>query len=304
MDVYGESGRRAHRTGVVGVDSDTEDTVDNLEVYEALVNPKEANSGGNKGKGGMMPPMMMGGGAGAGGSSAAASAGASQAAAASTAGATARAVPGPMAAGTSTAAPAAAPGVGAGSAGAASSGAGGMTGLPAGGGIGTPAGGGLGGGVLAAGSEATDDTTGESDEPDNSQQDPPTDDGADEDPGEGGTVDPIGRIQFPPTSELPPDDAVEVNPAEIERLAKQWSSLSDSMTGLSTSIGNLQADNGAFGMVSGPEPVYGKMTDGLHRRSGGAAAEFDQISAGLAASAKAVRNTEDDATASLGGISQ
>ncbi|WP_461104079.1 hypothetical protein [Tessaracoccus terricola] len=302
MDVYGESGRRAHRTGVVGVDAETEDTVDNLEVYEALVNPKEANSGGNKGRGGMMPPMMMGGAGAGGGSSAAASAGASQAAAVSTAGATARAVPGPMAAGTTTAAPVASPGAGAGTAGAGSTPSFGGGGLPSGGG-GVPTAG-LGAGVVAAQSEDPGNPGVGEDQPESPGTDP--DPVAEEDDGEGGPVDGIGRINpLPPTNtDLPPDDVVEVNPAEIERLAKEWSSLSDSMTGLSTNISNLQADAGAFGMVRDPEPVYGKMTDGLSRRSGGAAAEFEQISAGLAASAAAFRATEDDATASLGGLTE
>ncbi|TRY16984.1 hypothetical protein FOJ82_14085 [Tessaracoccus rhinocerotis] len=304
MDVYGESGRRAHRTGVVGVDAETEDTVDNLEVYEALVNPKEAGSGGNKGRGGMMPPMMMGGVGAGGGSSAAASAGASQAAAASTAGATARAVPGPMAAGTTTAAPVASPGVGAGTAGAATTPSFGGAGLPSGGGGGIPTAG-LGAGVVAAQSDdaaAADADPGAGTDAPQTDPDPATDDES----GDGGPVDGIGRINpVPPNNtDLPENDVVEVNPAEIERLAKQWSSLSDSMTGLSTNISNLQADAGAFGMVRDPEPVYGKMTDGLSRRSGGAAAEFEQISAGLAASAAAFRDTEDDATASLGGLSQ
>ena len=68
MDVYSQGEQRAHGTGFVGIEAESDDQIDALEVYEALINPREAgNQSGGSGGPGMMPPMMgMGmGGAGA-----------------------------------------------------------------------------------------------------------------------------------------------------------------------------------------------------------------------------------------------
>lgn len=81
MDVYSQQEQRAHGTGFVGIEAESEDAIDNLEVYEALINPRESERGAGGQGGGMMPPPMMGmGGAGA---SSGAAAGASSGMAAS-----------------------------------------------------------------------------------------------------------------------------------------------------------------------------------------------------------------------------
>ena len=67
MDVYSQKEQRAHGTGFVGIEAESDDQIDNLEVYEALINPREAERGGAGQNGpGMMPPMMGMGGGGAG----------------------------------------------------------------------------------------------------------------------------------------------------------------------------------------------------------------------------------------------
>ena len=42
MDVYSQKEQRAHGTGFVGIEAESDDQIDNLEVYEALINPREA----------------------------------------------------------------------------------------------------------------------------------------------------------------------------------------------------------------------------------------------------------------------
>lgn len=70
--VQPEGAARAHGTGFVGIEAESDDQIDNLEVYEALINPREAERGGAGQNGpGMMPPMMGMGGGGAGATGAA-----------------------------------------------------------------------------------------------------------------------------------------------------------------------------------------------------------------------------------------
>lgn len=324
MDVYGESGKRAHGTGFVGVNADTEDVVDNLEVYEALVNPQESRPGGNKNNGGMMPPMMMGG---AGGGNAAASSGMGNAAAASTAGAVARGVPAGGVVGAPVAAPVASTGAGTVAAGTSSAGAGLGAGTGAGAGaggsgIGAGMGSGMPSGVVAAeiGDSGTEPAvpTGHIDAEAPGQPGVPEETGA---PGQGegtnrteprtspgGPIDegaPEDRPGVGPDGRVPvTNDVVSVDPVEIDRVAREWSNLADGMAGLSTNISNLQPAEGDFGMVRVPEPSYGAMTSGLHRMAGGASEEFGQISAGLSATTRSFQETEAEAEATMRGVAQ
>lgn len=327
MDVYGESGKRAHGTGFVGIDADTEDLVDNLEVYEALVNPQESRPN-NKNNGGMMPPMMMGG---AGGGNAAASSGMGNAAAASTAGAVARGVPAGGVVGAPVAAPVASPGAGTAAAGSVPGGAGlgGGAGVGAAPGAGIGTGAGMPTGVMAAEADVSGTEPGApdgqavSDTPDEpvesgqsgaADQTPPDSPSRDEssdvvDPrsragarADGGGTEGPGRIG--PDGRVATGDVVSVDATEIDRVAKEWSHLADGMAGLSTNISNLQPAEGDFGMVRVPEPSYGAMTSGLHRMAGGASDEFGQISAGLAATTRSFQETEDRAEATMREVAQ
>lgn len=330
MDVYGEGGKRAAAVNAagVGIGAETEDEVDNLEVYEAMVNPQESRPNQNKGGQGMMPPMMMGGAGGQG--QAAASAGmSSNVAAANQAGAMARQVPtggvvgGPVGApvaspGVSAAgsAPAGTAGIGAGGLGGAGAGSGGVGGLGIGAGAG--AGAGIAAGVTASGvDDATlaDEFTGAvapdgngetgdgSDDSTASQDDGLEQTGADtpNDADDGKTPDRTGK----PEVGLPPvkTDIVTIDPVEIKRVSKEWSQLSDGMADLSTSFTNLQAGEDDFGMVRAPKKHYDTMASGLRQMAGGASAEFGQISAGLDATNRSFQETEDQAASSIGGLS-
>ena len=251
MDVYSQNQQRAHGTGFVGIEAESDDAIDALEVYEATINPREAgNSGGGAGGPGMMPPMMgmMGGGGAGGAAGGAASLGASQgmtgAAAASTA---ARLGAPPL-----TAAPQAAP---------AAAGAGVGSSLPSLGGGGV-----VGGGALAAGAPgaALDDTA--------------TDDAA---------IDGSGQIAPHKDS-----DVVEVDPARVEQVAKEWTDLSERMHEVSSISTELQASLEDFGLVSPPAGPYETMTSDISRLAGGASREFQEIASGLARGAQNYRDNE------------
>lgn len=330
MDVYGEGGKRAAAVNAVGVGmgADTEDEVDNLEVYEAMVNPQESKPNQNKGGQGMMPPMMMGGAGGQG--QAAASAGmSSNVAAANQAGAMARQVPTGGVVGGPVGAPVASPGVaaaGGAPSGTAGVGVGGISGIGGGvgggvGGLGLGAGAGAGAGIAAGvaasgvdNTTLTDEFSGEvapqtGDIVGDGSGDSTADDGGDDQTGSkdpGGPEDGNAPRANPPVEvDQPPTrtDVVTIDPVEIKRVSKEWSQLSDGMADLSASFTNLQAGDDDFGMVRAPKKHYDAMTSGLQHMAGGASAEFGQISAGLEATNRSFQETEDQAASSIGGLS-
>ena len=46
MDVYSQNQQRAHGTGFVGIEAESDDAIDALEVHEATINPREAGGTG------------------------------------------------------------------------------------------------------------------------------------------------------------------------------------------------------------------------------------------------------------------
>lgn len=265
MDVYSQSDERAHGTGFVGIEADSDDAIDTLEVYEALINPRESERGSGQGGPGMMPPMMGMGGAGGAGASGAqaglsASAGTS---AASVARMSVPVMPG--------VAPTAGPAV-------ASAGVGGSSGT--GGGVpslGGPAAAGLGTEPvpeplpvpLEALEEAPEVVT--------------------EPPGLEGVVEEPGLMVETPA------DVMSVDPAQVEQVAREWSGLSQQMAEIGAAASELQASLEDFGLVRQPAGPYGQMATGIQQLAGGAAKEFDEIAAGLAHGAGAYRDQETEA---------
>lgn len=280
MDVYSQGEQRAHGTGFVGIEAESDDQIDALEVYEALINPREAgNQSGGSGGPGMMPPMMgMGMGGAGGGAAGAQAAGLSQGMAGNMTGAAARMVT-PVVPGALPSAQAGAASAGVGAAG-------------LGGGIGG-GGGGLGSGPIAAGALA--------DGPADALGEEPVDDPAATDPAGGEQTDP-GQ---PPAGGVGPSlrsDIIQVDPVEVERVAREWADLSAQMSDVGSYVSELQAGPEDFGLMPQPANAYGDMTSGFTQLAASAAKEFEEISAALAHGAKSYRDQESAATQQVGKV--
>ena len=280
MDVYSQDEQRAHGTGFIGIDAESDDAIDSLEVYEALINPREADQRGGQSGPGMMPPMM---GMGGGGAGAAAPGGAGlSTAAANTAAASVVGKAAPLSmpgvAPTLTGPAAASAGLGVGTAaGLGAGGGGGPSGLPAGGmpeGLGDVPPGGLEAAQVPeepAAEEATEEVPQE-------QQTPPS---------------------TPPEASLqgPGPDVTAIDPAEVDRVAKEWLGLAQEMATIGSAASELQASLEDFGLVQQPAGPYGEMTTGIQQLAGGASKEFDEIATGLSYGAQAYRDHEAAAAA-------
>lgn len=296
MDVYSQNEQRAHGTGFVGIEAESNDAIDNLEVYEALINPREADQKGGQGGSGMMPPMMggMGAGGGAGGAvpgGLASSATASSAAMSTAARVTPLSMPGTAPAAAAAGPAAASAGIGSGS-------------LGSGSGMGAA---GLGMGAAGAGLAAAPAAAspGESTEasdliattpvgPDTAPP-PPDDSQAAEQPKDSG-----GAASVQPSSpQTGQPDVVRVDPAEVDRVAKEWSGLANEMADIGSIAEELQASLEDFGMVKQPAGPYGQMTSGIRQLAGGASKEFDEIASGLSHGAQAYREQEAAAATSV-----
>lgn len=274
MDVYSQQEQRAHGTGFVGIKAESEDAIDNLEVYEALINPRESERGPGGQGGGMMPPPMMGMGAGA--STAGGAAGASSGLVASTA-----------AAGTATRV------AGVGAVGAVPMATSGPVSASSGLGSGSSFGGLGGGGSMASGPVAAglpDEGTALQEQPD-SEVPPVPEDVA----GGGASV----EEKAPVTSGQTPQGLTFIDPAQVEQAAREWSSLASEMAEISATAGQLQASAEDFGMVQQPAGPYSEVSSGIRDLAGGAAREFDQIASGLNYGAQAYRDQEAQAAQSV-----
>lgn len=285
MDVYSQKEQRAHGTGFVGIEAESDDQIDNLEVYEALINPREAERGGAGQNGpGMMPPMMGMGGGGAGATGAGAGGMNTSMATAANAGIAAR-VGGPAGAG---AAPVIGPA-------AASTGIGGPT--PSVGGLG--GGGGLPTSPIPSGPAAAGLPVEEPEEAPESaiQVEPPPE------PQPAGELvptekdEPEGGGESAPVGTTP--DVIAIDPAQVEQVAREWSSLAGEMADISTAAGELQASLEDFGMVQQPAGPYGEVSAGIRELAGGASKEFDEIATGLNFGAQAYRDQETQAAQSV-----
>ncbi|NHB84916.1 hypothetical protein G7085_10675 [Tessaracoccus sp. HDW20] len=273
MDVYSQREERAHSTGFVGISADTDDVIDNLEVYEALINPRESERAGGQNGGGMMPPMMGMGGAGGG------AAGAAQGGLGSAAGGGAAAAAVTMRT------------AGAGSPGSLPSpvrpwppqesghrrawrgrdgcrrarscghrcivGTGRSRRLRTGARCGRVYGGcpadEVVGGIGTEGSAPRADV-----------------------------------VAVPPGN----PDVISVDPAQVEKVAREWSDLAARMAEVGNAASDLQASLEDFGLVKQPAGPYGEMTNGIRQLAGGASKEFDEIAAGLTYGAQAYRDQE------------
>ena len=280
MDVYSQGEQRAHGTGFVGIEAESDDQIDALEVYEALINPREAgNQSGGSGGPGMMPPMMgMGMGGAGGGAAGAQAAGLSQGMAGNMTGAAARMVT-PVVPGALPSAQAGAASAGVGAAG-------------LGGGIGG-GGGGLGSGPIAAGALA--------DGPADALGEGPADDPAATDPAGGEQTDP-GQPPAGGVGPSPRSDIIQVDPVEVERVAREWADLSAQMSDVVSYVSELQAGPEDFGLMPQPANAYGDMTSGFTQLAASAAKEFEEISAALAHGAKSYRDQESAATQQVGKV--
>ena len=278
MDVYSQGEQRAHGTGFVGIEAESDDQIDALEVYEALINPREAgNQSGGSGGPGMMPPMMGMGGAG-GGAASAQAAGLSQGMAGNMTGAAARMVT-PVVPGALPSAQTGAASAGVGAAG-------------LGGGI-SGGGGGLGSGPIAAGALA--------EQPADALGEGPADDPAAADPAGGEQTDP-GQQPAGDVGPSPRSDIIQVDPVEVERVAREWADLSAQMSDVGSYVSELQAGPEDFGLMPQPAGAYGDMTSGFTQLAASAAKEFEEISAALAHGAKSYRDQESAATQQVGKV--
>ena len=278
MDVYSQGEQRAHGTGFVGIEAESDDQIDALEVYEALINPRESgNQSGGSGGPGMMPPMMGMGGAGGGAASAQAT-GLSQGMAGNMTGAAARMVT-PVVPGALPSAQTGAASAGVGAAG-------------LGGGIGG-GGGGLGSGPIAAGALA--------EQPADALGEGPADDPAAADPAGGEQTDP-GQQPAGDVGPSPRSDIIQVDPVEVERVAREWADLSAQMSDVGSYVSELQAGPEDFGLMPQPAGAYGDMTSGFTQLAASAAKEFEEISAALAHGAKSYRDQESAATQQVGKV--
>ncbi|AQP48557.1 hypothetical protein BW730_14660 [Tessaracoccus aquimaris] len=281
MDVYSQDEQRAHGTGFIGIDAESDDAIDSLEVYEALINPREADQRGGQGGPGMMPPMMGMGGGGAGaaapGGAGLSTAAANTAAASMVGKATPLTMPGVAPTLTGPAAASAGLGVGT-AAGLGAGGGGSPSGLPAGGmpdGMGEAPPGGLEAAQVSEEPAAEDAT----EEVPQEQQTPPS---------------------TPTDATLnagPGPDETAIDPAEVDRVAKEWSGLAQEMATIGSAASELQASLEDFGLVQQPAGPYGEMTSGIQQLAGGASKEFDEIATGLSYGAQAYRDHEAAAAA-------
>ena len=278
MDVYSQGEQRAHGTGFVGIEAESDDQIDALEVYEALINPRESgNQSGGSGGPGMMPPMMGMGGAG-GGAAGAQATGLSQGMAGNMTGAAARMVT-PVVPGALPSAQTGAASAGVGAAG-------------LGGGI-SGGGGGLGSGPIAAGALA--------EQPADALGEGPADDPAAADPAGGEQTDP-GQQPAGDVGPSPRSDIIQVDPVEVERVAREWADLSAQMSDVGSYVSELQAGPEDFGLMPQPAGAYGDMTSGFTQLAASAAKEFEEISAALAHGAKSYRDQESAATQQVGKV--
>ena len=94
-------------------------------------------------------------------------------------------------------------------------------------------------------------------------------------------------------------DVTSVDPAQVDRVAREWSDLASQMEALGVAAAELQTNVEDFGLVKQPAGFYGEMTSGFQQLAGGASQEFDQIAHGLSYGAQAYRDQESAAAQSL-----